>query len=168
MRKADMKIGDVFGHWTVIGPGYHRDYVLCRCDCGKEKQVYIYNLLRGVSLSCGCHRQDKEPDKYKRSLEKGHALASEMHKNAITVKYAGFGRATNKNSGTGVTGVSLARGGYYRAYITVNRKQIFLGCFDNLDEAKAARKAAEIKYFTDRQEAADKIRQKMKNKNSIK
>lgn len=75
-----VSIGDHFGHWTVIGSSNRHSYVLCRCDCGKEKEVYVYNLLRGQSLSCGCHRQDKNPEKYQRSLIKGHALSSEMHK----------------------------------------------------------------------------------------
>jgi hypothetical protein len=34
----------------------------------------------------------------------------------------------------------------WRASITVNRKQIALGCFDSFDDAVSARKAAQIKY----------------------
>lgn len=33
------------------------------------------------------------------------------------------------------------------AYITVNKKQIFLGTFDDLDAAKDCRVSAEKKYF---------------------
>lgn len=35
----------------------------------------------------------------------------------------------------------------WRAYITVNKKFISLGYYDNIDDAVAARKEAEIKYF---------------------
>lgn len=29
-------------------------YALCRCDCGTEKEINIYNLLSGHTKSCGC------------------------------------------------------------------------------------------------------------------
>ena len=34
----------------------------------------------------------------------------------------------------------------WRVQITVDRKKNHIGCFDNFDEAVAARKAAEAKY----------------------
>jgi len=33
-------------------------YILCRCDCGKELEVYKGNYTSGRSLSCGCLRSD--------------------------------------------------------------------------------------------------------------
>lgn len=36
----------------------------------------------------------------------------------------------------------------YRAYISIRRKHIHLGEFDTLEEAAAARKAGEEKYFS--------------------
>jgi hypothetical protein len=65
-----------------------------------------------------------------------------------------------------VPGVSVFRNGQYRAYISVGRKQIHLGFFDKLDGAKAARKAAEQRYFADRQEKANEIKNKIKKDNS--
>lgn len=51
-------IGKVFDRWQVLKfshkVGYNK-YYICRClDCGKEKSVYIANLIRGASKSCGC------------------------------------------------------------------------------------------------------------------
>jgi hypothetical protein len=54
------KWGQRYGRLQVISfasggetPG-SRSYVLCKCDCGKEKRVYVYNLYRGFTKSCGC------------------------------------------------------------------------------------------------------------------
>lgn len=32
--------------------------VLCRCDCGNEKEIYVHLLLKGNTRSCGCLRKD--------------------------------------------------------------------------------------------------------------
>lgn len=44
---------DKYGDWTVL-QHLQNKYVLCRCKCGTEKPVYKYNLLRGMTVSCGC------------------------------------------------------------------------------------------------------------------
>lgn len=53
-------------------------------------------------------------------------------------------RSTNK---TGITGVWKNKRGSYEANIGINYKQIKLGVFNNLEEAKEARKQAELKYW---------------------
>lgn len=49
--------------WTPIeGPLWnkHRQrYYRCRCECGTVKDVPAYNLISGVSLSCGCLRRER-------------------------------------------------------------------------------------------------------------
>lgn len=164
MRKSDIIIGTKFGYWTVIEipDATRHDYVRCRCICGKEKMIYVYNLLQGKSLSCGCKR--KEGDSL--VLKDGRKLAAKVHQEHVAIKYAGFGRKINGNNGTGVPGVSVFRNGRYRAYINIGKKQIHLGFFDKLDEARTARKAAEQRYFADRQEKADKIKEKLKKDSS--
>lgn len=48
---------------------------------------------------------------------------------------------------SGVRGVCWSsKGGYWRAYFTVNRRQKFLGNFNSFDDAVAARKRAEETY----------------------
>jgi len=58
-----VQIGDRFGMWEVIGGAaskkvgrrqYNADCVLCRCDCGNEREVMEQALLSGHSRSCGC------------------------------------------------------------------------------------------------------------------
>lgn len=55
--------------------------------------------------------------------------------------------SVSRNSSTGVNGVCIHKPtGKYRAYIMVNKKQIHLGLFDSLDEAKKARENADIQH----------------------
>ena len=164
MKKDDIKPGLTIGYWTVIAPPdiTKHNYVRCRCICGKEKMIYVYNLLQGKSLSCGCKR--KEGDSL--ALEDGRKLIAKVHQEHVAIKYAGFGREINRNNSTGVPGVSVFRNGRYRAYINIGRKQIHLGFFDKLDDAKTARKAAEQRYFAGRQEKANEIKDKLKKDSS--
>lgn len=54
----------------------------------------------------------------------------------------------SKKNTSGHIGVSrCSRGNKWRSFITVNRKYISLGQFDDINDAIAARKEAEIKYF---------------------
>lgn len=47
-----------YGRLTVIDPEFTDGYkVLCRCDCGVEKTVLIYNLKSGNTVSCGCKKK---------------------------------------------------------------------------------------------------------------
>lgn len=80
-----------------------------------------------------------------------------MQRHGLSVSYAGFGRRKNKNSGTGIIGVSIWKD-KYRAYITVDQKQIHLGTFGKLEDAVKARRNAEEHYFSERQKRVDKIK----------
>lgn len=31
----------------------------CKCDCGRDTVVYVTNLVRGMTTSCGCYRIEK-------------------------------------------------------------------------------------------------------------
>ena len=81
----------------------------------------------------------------------------------MSVSYAGFGRRKNKNSGTGITGVSIWKD-KYRSYITVDRKQIHLGIFEKLEDAVKARKNAEEHYFSERQKRVNEIKREIMKK----
>ena len=57
--------------------------------------------------------------------------------------------SSSKNNNLGVLGVGVRPSGRYRARIMVNRKEIALGTYDTLEEAKKAREKGEKKYFGD-------------------
>ena len=55
-------LNKTFGRWTVIrrAPSRrNRDYWLCRCVCGKEREVNGSDLRFERSLSCGCLRSEQ-------------------------------------------------------------------------------------------------------------
>lgn len=60
---AVIKFDGRYGRWTVISERLPGSKVLCRCDCGVEREVLIHNLLqedptRG-SRSCGCLKRER-------------------------------------------------------------------------------------------------------------
>jgi len=55
-------------------------------------------------------------------------------------------KALYKKNSTGMSGVYLEKFGTYAASITVDKKQLWLGRFKNIEDAFSARKEAEIKY----------------------
>lgn len=49
-----------YGQWQVIGDQFRTPKgakVLCRCTCGKEREVWVGNLTRGGSNGCGCEKR---------------------------------------------------------------------------------------------------------------
>lgn len=53
-RLLQATVGAQFGAWTVTAPASRasRYKASCRCICGLEKQVVVYDLLSGKSRSC--------------------------------------------------------------------------------------------------------------------
>lgn len=51
-------VGKRFGY-LVVEDVYNRR-ALCKCVCGKEKEISIYHLLDGHSVSCGCYKKSEE------------------------------------------------------------------------------------------------------------
>lgn len=43
-------------HWTIIGEKVGKK-VLCRCSCGTERLVILYDIRAGKSKDCGCTRK---------------------------------------------------------------------------------------------------------------
>lgn len=48
-----MKVGDRYGEWEIIGEASKPYYSLCRCSCGRVKEVNNSTLRLGKSRSCG-------------------------------------------------------------------------------------------------------------------
>ena len=74
MGRVAMKLtGKKFGHLTVIRQMTGDEKLipvknsvwLCKCDCGKEKQIVSINLTLGRTKSCGCRGADRVHKKTK-------------------------------------------------------------------------------------------------------
>lgn len=52
MNKENL-IGKIFGR-LIVFKQVDKHYYLCRCECGNEKIVNKYRLLKGNTKSCGC------------------------------------------------------------------------------------------------------------------
>lgn len=66
----------------------------------------------------------------------------------VTHSENNFNKNKQANNTSGKTGVSFKKeSGKFRAYITVSRRQIFLGVFDTYEEAVAARQEAELAHY---------------------
>jgi hypothetical protein len=72
--------GKKFGRWTVIKRVNSRNretFWLCRCECGKEKEIWRMHLIRGKSKSCGCLA--KETASKRHSIEYGLAAKNRIY-----------------------------------------------------------------------------------------
>lgn len=135
-----------YGKWTVIkSVPLEKTYAnglrtgwLCRCDCGTERVVTAKSLTSGESHSCGCVTTAKAKQRLSSSIGRYEGTTiSKLTKDTPT-----------KSSKTGVRGVYWSkREKKYIAKIGVQNKSITIGRFDTLEEAAAARKAAEQKYY---------------------
>lgn len=115
---------------------------LCICDCGNKVEVTAQQLLSGRTISCGCYRQETSLESMGKIKEIGQNKNREGQVEGTNI-YS-LEQKISKNNKTGVKGVCEMKNGKYRAYINLSRKQINLGIFDTIKEAKEARLQAEI------------------------
>lgn len=62
-KKLDIT-GQKFGRLVVIGRSFKKykneqPHWECRCDCGTMRRVYQGSLTRGITVSCGCYRNER-------------------------------------------------------------------------------------------------------------
>ena len=106
--------------------------------CGKPTVTRLSRIRRSSPIrQCAACNRD-----IKKKSDAIHSTAWADGSSLVSVKSRMSG-ATNRNSTTGANGVSRLADGRYRAYINFKRKQVFLGKFSSLEDAVAARKAAE-------------------------
>lgn len=115
---------------------------ICECKCGKTIPVPARDLVDGNTRSCGCLLST-----FARSLKdynEEHHYVDGAFVPLLTQK-------VQDNNKTGHRGVSIRKGkngdARYVANITVKNKRHYLGIFDRLEDAVAARDAAEEKYY---------------------
>lgn len=54
MKKGvPIAIGTRFHSWIIHSEDLYLTPI-CKCDCGTTKRIYLHNLLRGLTKSCGC------------------------------------------------------------------------------------------------------------------
>ena len=70
-----VQIGDIFGQLVVLeaSSGFAAKS-LCRCTCGKQKQIPIRSMLRGYSKSCGCRRAHLNSNKTSSTISKPYRM----------------------------------------------------------------------------------------------
>lgn len=129
--------GRVIHQLTALYPLETRDnagYVMwhCRCECGNETDVSYNALMYGNIKSCGCRKRE-HTQMLNKQLTHVAGTALEMLKST----------KLPVNNTTGVKGVYFIKGKYV-AKIVFQKKQYFLGTFDRLEDAKAARQQAEV------------------------
>lgn len=71
-EKYKYLIGTKINKWTVLRfpdvmQSRHAKLV-CRCDCGTEKEVNIINLVNGLTKDCGCGRKKMLRDTHTKNL----------------------------------------------------------------------------------------------------
>jgi len=132
-----------FGRLTAIRPTEkRRDSSIiwhCVCSCGGEKQVVSSVLLDGRTKSCGCLQVERAVETANEMAEKVGVEGTKL--NALTMK-------TPKSNKSGVRGVHWDKSSNkWRANIVFQGKRTYLGRFEHIEDAAAARKAAEEKYY---------------------
>lgn len=106
-------------------------YVVHCPACGRITRLTKSKLIR----SCACQS--------KTQFRAGEHVDPSVHYTR--------GRKINSNSTSGCRGVSrVSKTGSWRAYITLDRRQISLGSYARYEDAVKARKKAERRYFDER------------------
>lgn len=152
MGKFENIIGHRFGRLTVIsdeGTDGHYHYWRCRCDCGNEITVRTASLKNGNTKSCGCIRTDLS-----KKVRENNKFIINSHKFIENDRIDGTRVSTLKrksvrsDNSSGCTGVNWDKNRKkWNVRLYLKGKYICIGRFDDLDEAIAARKDAEDKYY---------------------
>ena len=107
----------------------------CRCDCGNEVDVSYNSIMYANQVSCGCKQKE-----HMASL--GKYLT---HVNGTSIDAIKSKKVPTDNT-TGYKGVYFVRGKYV-AKIVFQKKQYFLGTYDDIEDAAQARREAEEVLF---------------------
>jgi len=162
-KSADVVKGKTFGklialHPTGEGGNYGKELWLCSCTCGNTIKVTPNQLNWGWVKNCGCPRSksghkyiSRKNNKWQASPvidgRKTYLGVFENIEDAIAACEAQERVDTSMSSAntSGYTGVSKDKNKWI-AYIGYQKKRIYLGRFDCIEDAVAARKEAEKIY----------------------
>lgn len=118
--------------WYFNDSGY-----LCSHIANSRKAIRMHRLLMDADL------EKKEVDHI------NHKTFDNRKSNLrlVTSTQNKYNRRVRSDSTTGVCGVRKNNNGKFSAYISLEKHYVTIGTFDNLEDAIAARKEAEEKYF---------------------
>ena len=95
--KLDL-VGRTYGRWTVLSEGKTKGpageiYWLCRCTCGKSREVRASGLTGGRSKSCGCFHLERVTTHGMTGTETFKSWESMLQRclNANSPDYASYG-----------------------------------------------------------------------------
>ena len=141
--------------WHLVGRGYvGTDIVLYDGDNKRhQKTLQLHRLIMNVhniewNRCVVDHINGNILDNRKKNLR------------VVTQSQNGMNSKLSDNNTSGVAGVSKS-GNKWTAYIRLNKERIYLGIYDDFDDAVNARKKAEEKYFGEY--SYDKSRKSIEN-----
>lgn len=81
---SKVKVGDRYGEWRVIGVSPKKHHFICVCSCGTYKNIYDYNLIKGMTTKCQSHvatqiKRYGKPGRIWKRLREQHKLCKEWH-----------------------------------------------------------------------------------------
>jgi hypothetical protein len=79
-----------FGRWLIVDKNKVGGKVLCECECGKFKRLYLWHLTSGQSKSCGCLIKD--------ILVKRNTTHGKTYTPEFTIWQGMIKRCTDKNA----------------------------------------------------------------------
>lgn len=125
------KIKDYCWVESIRDNGYHW---VSSTGSDNKKKVNLHTLITGYSL---CDHENRNTfDNRKQNLRE------------VTYSQSVMNRGKPVNNKSGIIGVGVdKRSGKWRSYIGINRRHIFLGLFENKEDAIIARLNAELTYF---------------------
>lgn len=136
-----------FGRLKALRPTDRRDKdgsVIweCVCECGTGVFVASYRLSSGRKRSCGCLTSDLQRKRIVKMKKKNNVEGTDLGSIKNKTIYS--------SNSSGVRGVYwFKRHAKWSARITFQGKTYFLGYFDDLEDAKKARKEAEERIHGD-------------------
>ena len=148
-EEAKSYIGEIYGQLEAIGFVGLREMgnkmtpiMKCLChNCMKKTEIPLVRLRAGQAKECAqCARKN---------LRLGHGdIRGDIIEGTMVAAIDGR-RAVNKNNTSGHNGVSHTKTGKWRAYIFFKGKQYHLGTYESINDAIAAREAAEKELYGD-------------------
>lgn len=131
--------GRRFGRLVILEELRHNQ-VKCQCDCGNVIIIGKTRVVGGYTKSCGCLNRARSAESMRsRTKDGGNMFIGRLKSD----------KPQSNNTTSGIKGVCYDKSrGLWSADIKIRGKRYWLGRFAKLEDAVAARKLAEEKYFT--------------------